>query len=291
MSQPDPSIAWHNGQLVPHRSLSLSLHDLGVRQSVIAVERLRTYDLQVAQLEAHAVRWRRTLDELYLPLMVDVQDLRQRISSLLDANRQWISEYQDCGIVLMATPGESVAGKHHSSNEWMHLQSINHAVMERHRTAGQRLFITDIEQPSERCWPRDIKVRCRLHYYLADQQAREHHPDAAGLLVDHDGTVTETSHSNVVIVRDGEVWAPPPDQVLPGVTMEVVRSACAQLEIAWHRERLWPAEVREADEVWMMGTDGGLWFASHVDGAAKPLPKEGSLFGQVLRQFDQLVRK
>ncbi len=294
MSHTLPLTAWHNGQLVPHRSLSVSLQDLGIRQSVIAVERLRTYGHQVAQLEAHIVRWRRTLDELYLPIAVDSESLRWRIESLMDANRAWLSEVGDCGIVMMATPGEAAPAPAVTTpfgNEWMHLQAIQHSIVERHRAAGQRLFITDVEQPSDRCWPRDIKVRCRLHYYLADQQAREHHPDAVGLLVDHDGTVTETSNSNIAIVRQGEVWAPPVEQVLPGVTMEAVRQACEELGLVWHDERLWPAEIREAEEVWLMGTDGGLWFASHIDGAAKTVDGPPDLFRRVLPQFDQIVRQ
>lgn len=297
MSSASPETAWHNGEFVDANRLFVSVDDIGFRQGVVAVERMRTYGGRVAALEAHVVRWRRTLEELYLTTPVDLETIRQRVVMLLERNRRWIDQVGDCGIVMLATPGSAgyqatghgAQGDH--SNEMMHLLKLNHPRIEQHRQAGQRLFITNVEQPSGKCWPRDIKVRCRLHYYLADQQAREHHPDAVGLLIDHDGTVTETSVANIAIVRSGKVLAPPLEQVLPGITQQIVEEACRKIGMMWESERLWPAEIREADEVWLMGTDGGLWFASHVDGHPIGGDAPAMHFRKALAAFDQLVRE
>ena len=279
-----PLIAWQNGSFIPEADLRISVNDIGFRQSVIAVERLRTYHGRVAALDAHIVRWRRTLEELYLNIQVDVDELRERMERLLERNRDWLNVVGDCGIVLLATPGLSggVAGV----NELCHLISLDLQKIAQHRQSGQPVFITDVEQPSAKCWPRDIKVRCRLHYYLADTQAREHHPAAIGVLTDHDGTITETSVANIAVVRGGRVIAPPKDQVLPGITQQQVERCCEALSIPWTYERLWPAQVREADELWLMGTDGGLWFANRIDGAAISDGKPGEYFAQALAAFD-----
>jgi branched-chain amino acid aminotransferase len=286
-----PPIAWHNGQFVSAAELCISLDDIGFRQGVVAVERMRTYTGKVAALEPHIVRWRRTLEELYLATPVDLEQIRERASALLEHNRDWLTNAGDCGIVMLATPGIVLpAGGHPAPNEIMHLMPISHSKVERHKNLGQPVFVTDVEQPSGKCWPRDIKVRCRLHYYLADMQAREHHPDAIGLLIDHDGTITETSVANLAIVRGGKVFSPPVDQVLPGVTQQLVREACCKVGLEWHDERLWPSEVREAEEVWLMGTDGGLWFANRVDGHPIHQQKPGVFYQQVQAAFEHLVR-
>jgi len=293
-----PTTAWHNGNFVPAEKLFVPVDDAGFRQGVIAVERLRTYDGRVTAVESHVVRWRRTLEELYLTIAVDVDEIRLRIDRLLSENKAWIDDVGDCGIVMLATPGSLHASDPvhafdpvQRANEMMHLIPIDHQKIARHRSEGQPLFITDVEQPSGNCWPRDIKVRCRLHYYLADQQARDHHPDAVGLLIDQDGTITETSVANLAIVRKGKIISPSMDQVLPGITQELVQQVSAEAGMEWQYGRLWPAEIREADEVWMMGTDGGLWFANRVDGAKVAGEQAGALYSRFLPLFDRLVRR
>jgi branched-chain amino acid aminotransferase len=289
-SCPQPQVAWHNGRLIPANQLVVSVDDIGFRQGATAVERLRTYNGQAIAIELHLIRWRRTLEELYLSIGVDLPTIKERISQLLDANQEWIDEFGDCGIVLLATPGLISSGQVETTpNEMAHLIPLAHDRIARHRLEGQPLFITNVEQPSSQCWPRDIKVRCRMHYYLADRQAHEHHPSAVGLLLDSDGTITETSVANLAIVRNGRVFSPPGDQVLPGVTQQLVEQACDAIGVGWQTERLWPAEVREADEVWLMGTDGGLWFANRVDGANVGDGKPGSVYRAVLSQFDRMV--
>jgi len=287
-----PTMAWQNGIFTPFDDVHVPLNDAGFRQGVVAVERLRTYHGAVAALEAHIVRWRRTLEELYISMSIDVEMIERRIDQLLKENQGWLNDVGDCGIVMLATPGSPVEiGSIARPNEMMHLIAIDHQKVERHRVHGQPLFVTNVEQPSGKCWPRDIKVRCRLHYYLADQQAHEHHLDSVGLLVDHDGTVTESSVANIAIVKNGKVMLPPIDQVLPGITQQIVQSACVQAGVSWQYERLWPAEIREADEVWLMGTDGGLWFANRVDGAKIATGGPGNLYSICLPIFDQMIRE
>ena len=295
MSDRSPSKAWHNGRIVSSSELFVSVDDAGFRQGVIAVERLRTYDGRVTALQAHIVRWRRTLEELYLTVPVDLEEIHHRISQLLSENNDFLRTNHDCGIVMLATPGilthgSSTTASSGDANEILHLSPLNYDLIARHRNEGQPMFVTDVEQPSGKCWPRDIKVRCRLHYYLADQQARQHHHASVGLLIDHDGTVTETSVANIAIIRDGCVVSPPIDQVLPGVTQQLVKDACQGNGIRWVYERLWPAEIREADEVWLMGTDGGLWFANRVDGSSIYGQLPGQIYTKILAEFDRLVR-
>jgi len=291
MSDHLPTKAWHNGKFVDTNELNVSVDDVGFRQGVIAVERMRTYDGRVTALEAHIVRWRRTLEELYFTVSVDSNEIRNRIAQLLTENSDFLRRTRDCGIVMLATPGiMNPSSQHNAYTEMLHLLPLDHDRLGRHRIEGQPVFITDVEQPAGKCWPRDIKVRCRLHYYLADQQARQHHNSAVGLLIDHDGTVTETSVANIAIVRDGQILSPPAEQALPGITQDLVRQACSGLGFRWEYERLWPSEIREADEVWLMGTDGGLWFANRVDGRPVGDQRPGRIYEKILAEFDRLVR-
>ena len=265
--------------------LLVSVDDYGFRQSVIAVERLRTYGGRPASLPDHIIRWRRTLDHLAIPLLVDQQAIAARIAELIRRNDAWCRQQGDFGITMLATPG-CVPLDGAAATEILHLNPLNHAKIQHHRDAGQPLIITDIQQPSEKSWPRDIKVRCRLHYYLADRAARQIDPGAVGALLDADGSVTETSVANLAIGRDGGIVSPPSAQVLPGITQQVVQRVTEQLGLTWSHATLFPADLRQADEVWLMGTDGGLWFVDRVDGVSIAGGRPGPIYQKVLRDFD-----
>jgi branched-chain amino acid aminotransferase len=78
------------------------------------------------------------------------------------------------------------------------------------------------------------------------------------LLVRQDGTVTEGSRSNVFVVRDGEVFTAPDEDVLQGVTRQAVCQVCEEQGIKLTKRRLMKAEVATADAVVITGTTPGV---------------------------------
>ncbi len=245
------------------RDIHLSIDDLGFRQGVTAVERLRTYEGAAFAVNQHLQRFAATTSALSIkPLPHD--GLSLQISELLKRNASVIGG-RDMGITIFATPGLIGSGQ----PTWaMHLNELDVDRIQTRRRVGVPLRITAVQQPAAACWPRSLKVRNRLQYYLADMAAG----DAAGLLVDADGSVTETSTANVAILRKGQIISPPPDQVLPGVTMSHAKRLAESVGMTWVHRRLFPGDLHAAREVWLMGTDAGLWFAHRVDDRVKPEP-------------------
>lgn len=267
--------------------IGIGLNDIGFRQSVVAVERLRTYNGRVLQLASHLVRYRRTLDFLGIDLCVERETFAPIISELIHRNQIWCDQERDFGITLLATPGESAS----SPTSIIHLNPLDHSKIRQQRTSGQPLVVTAVKQPARECWPRDIKVRCRLHYYLADREARQFAGGAIGVLIDHDGSVTETSVANLAVVVKGEIISPPSEQVLPGITQALVQRLAMETGISWRNEIIYPAELRAADEVILMGTDGGIWFANRVDGQPIHDQQPGEVYKQLLTSFDRYVEQ
>lgn len=289
---------------IPERSnwqilgqVGISVDDIGFRQSVVAVERLRTYSGRVIELRPHLIRYRRTLDFLGINACIDEAVIADRIDELIAQNESWCAGEVDFGITMLATPGEitesrpGVDAKTSNVTQILHLNPLDHQKVRRHQTSGQPLVVTDVKQPPMECWPRDIKVRCRLHYYLADRRARDFASNAVGVLIDSDGSITETSVSNLAIVVNGEIVSPPSEQVLPGVTQDLVWRLASELSIPWRHETIYPAELRDADEVLLMGTDGGVWFANRVDGHPINGLRPGAVYQKLLEGFDRYVRR
>lgn len=274
---------------VPLSHVGIGVNDVGFRQSVVAVERLRTYGGSVLELRPHLTRYRRTLDFLGIEINIDDSVILNRICELIERNKLWCDCENDFGITMLATPGDSTSVMQTDATQILHLNPLDHLKISQQQSAGQPLVVTSVKQPAAECWPRDIKVRCRLHYYWADRQARQFSSDGIGVLVDADGSITETSVANLAIVVQGEIVSPPREQVLPGVTQDLAQRIAADLAIPWRTETIYPAELRAADEVILMGTDGGIWFANRVDGHPISDERPGEVYQELLSGFDRYV--
>ncbi len=274
-----------NGRWVPHSEMTLSIDDVGFRQGVTAVERLRTYGGRIFALDAHLRRWEWSTSKLGIDPLPSIQATESLLSELLQRNAAFV-QAQDVGITMFATPG--VVGQS-TPTLGMHLNRLNDERIELHRQRGQAIVVTDVRQPPASCWPRSIKTRSRIHYYLADAFAAQHHADSLGVLIDDDGTITETSTSNIAVVCSDAIYSPPADRVLAGVTQLMIELLAQDASISWTKTPVSVSQLVDADEVLLMGTDGGIWFGNSVSNHAIGNGEPGSVFLALRERFDQLV--
>lgn len=262
------SIGYLDGRWIDVRDMAIAIDDAGFFQGVTAVERLRTWGGRLPLVDSHLLRFQHTIAALHIEGLPDTEGLRSLIGQLLSRNRSGT----DTGIVLFATPGRK-GGPADAGNVQptlgLHQTPLDHARLEALRQDGQPLVVTAVRQPSPECWPRHIKVRSRIHYYLADRIARDVDPTALGVLLDDDGSITETSMANILIVRDGRLVVPPPDRILPGVTLATVCQLASERGIVVERQPISVAWLRAADEVLLTGTEPGVWPVRGIDGVPK----------------------
>lgn len=268
--------------------MQIGVNDVGFRQGVTAVERLRTYSGRLFALDEHLGRWQRSITQLSIAGLPSELAIRAIIEDLLAKNAALLQTEGDVGLTMFATPGE-LGGD--GPTLGLHLNRLNHAVNKTRREHGQPLVVTNVRQPDPDCWPRSIKVRSRIHYYRADAIARAVDEDAVGILLDNDGSVTETSIANLAIVQAGRIVSPPADRVLPGITQSVVESIAAAAAIQWSNRAITVAELQQAEEVLLMGTDGGIWFASSLDDQRIGNGSPAEVYLCLRERFDALVRR
>lgn len=102
---------------------------------------------------------------------------------------------------------------------------------------------------------------------------------AAETILFRDGQLTEASSSNVFIVRDGVVLAPPKDHlVLPGITYDVVIEIARAREFQIEVRPVSEAEVRDADEIWVTSSTKEVLAVTTLDGKPVGDGKPGLLF-------------
>ncbi len=257
------TIGFLGNNWVPRNQMVISIEDVGFRQGVTAVERLRTYGQTVFSIEAHLDRWQHSTAEMGLSGLPVLSDIEALIHELLRRNRTFLESEKDVGITLFATPGTLKSGSHTFG---LHINRLDFPTIRQRQTSGQPLVITDVQQPAPQCWPRSIKARSRMHYFLADAAAQRQDPAASGVLIDNDATITETSISNIALVKTDGIHSPPRDRVLRGITQAFVEELARELGIQWKHSAISADDLLNADEVLLMGTDGGLWFADRVNG-------------------------
>ena len=85
------------------------------------------------------------------------------------------------------------------------------------------------------------------------------------VLLDAEGCVTEGAGFNVFVVSNGVV-ATPDAGMLEGITRQSVIELCAELGIPMEVRAMPAASLREADEIFLATTAGGIMPASRIDG-------------------------
>ena len=155
---------------------------------------------------------------------------------------------------------------------------------------GASLATTDVQQVAAECWPRDLKCRSRMHYYLADKAAAARYPGARALLTDADGYVTEASTANLIVYNGDEgVVAPPHDKVLPGISLAVLLQLADKLRIPYGQRDLRPEDIATADEVMLSSTPFCLLPVTEFNGQPIGEAGGGPVYRRLLEAWSQLV--
>lgn len=262
-----PAISFLNGKWIDQAELQIRVDDFGFFQGATAVERLRTWSGNLPPLEDHLLRFANSTKELRIGGLPATDELIRLIHQLLEKN----AREHDFGITMFATPGRRGSQQ---PTLCLHLTSLDFGRISVLQQRGQPLVITTIQQPAPACWSRAIKVRCRLHYYLADLEANDQIAGGLGVLLDSDGSITETSTSNIIVCNGRSLLLPPEDRVLPGIMAKTVCRLANEAGWKIQRRILMPGDLHSAEEVWLTGSEVGLWFANQVDSKQKPLARQ-----------------
>ncbi|MGT2466878.1 aminotransferase class IV [Mesorhizobium atlanticum] len=86
------------------------------------------------------------------------------------------------------------------------------------------------------------------------------------LILDFNGNVAEGPGFNVFCVKDGKLSTPAAG-VLPGITRRTVFDLCAEASLSAVATEVSVASLKEADEVFITSTAGGLMPVTMIDGA------------------------
>lgn len=250
-------ILW-NDEIRPRDEVRLTIEDRGYYFGDGVYEVFRLYHGILFEKEAHLARLERSAREVRIPLPASPAEIGERLERLAA-----VSGVAEGTLYMQITRGE--APRTHAFPENARPVLIGYCTEMKRPFAEMQNGIRVITAPDIRWHRCDIKTLNLLPNVLAKQEAKERGAQEA--VLHRDGTVTECSSSNVMIVKDGVIRTHPADNhILHGITRAVVLRLAAELKLPVREEAFSLEELFAADEVFITGTTVEITPIAEIDG-------------------------
>ncbi len=287
-------LAFLNGRMIPAAELTIPVYDAGFVLGATVSEQLRTFGGKLYKLEEHLARLQRGLEITGIDAGCSVEQLAASANELAAANHRLLDPADDLGLTIFITPGPYATFAppevERRATIGMSTYALPFQLWADKYERGERLSTSGMRQVDKASWPRDMKHRSRMHYYLADQAARRDHPGTRPLLLDKYGYVNETPTANVVAFRASEgIVSPPRSEILPGITLAALAELSESFGVPFVERSLSLDDLRSADEAWLTSTPFCLLPVTQLDDAPIGDGRPGPVYRKLLEAWGKQV--
>ncbi|MBB3256185.1 D-alanine transaminase [Paraburkholderia bannensis] len=296
---PEP-LVWLNGELTPLSEARVPVLDRGFIfgdgiYEVVPVYVLETGDEQAAQetvrvpfrIAQHLARLSRSLDKVGIANPFDEAGWRALIARVIEANEAAGALARDAHANVYVQVTRGVAKRGHAFPAGITptvFVMVNPLVMP---GAAQRAAGVACVTAEDRRWLNcDIKATSLLGNVLMAQNAVEHGVFETIQL--RDGFVTEASSSNVWIVKDGVLYAPPrSNKILEGIRYGLIEELALDCGLRFEARELDEAALRSADELLVSSATKEILPVVALDGAAVGSGKPGPVYAALYEAYQR----
>lgn len=290
------SIVYLNGQFVPASAAHIAIFDAGVVLGATVTEMTRTFRHQPWRLEQHVARLFRSLRYTRMDIGMSADQLVAVSRELVARNAALLRPEEELGVVHFVTAGEfpvyaGSAGRTARTTPTVCIHSfpMPFQLWAKKARDGQHLITPSIRHVPPQCYDPKMKYRSRMHYYLADHEARVADPEAAALLLDLDGNVTETGGSNFLIVENGTIVSPTTRNILPGISRDMVIALAEKLGIPFVERDFQVYNVINADEAFTSSTPYCLLPVTRINGLPIGDGRPGPIYRRLMQAWSDAV--
>jgi branched-chain amino acid aminotransferase len=277
---------------VPFSQAALPVWDLGVVGGLAVTEMARTYAHRPFRLERHIDRLVGSCRQLGIPMRYSSSQLREFAMDLVQHNAAMIQPDTDLGIVMFVTAGSNATYLDGKVSEFgttvVHTFPLPLASWRTAALQGVRLVVPATRQIPEDSLPIRCKIRNRLHWWLADQEASRIQTGARALLLDHQEDVTETSTAAFHVIIDGVVCTPD-GGVLDSMSSRVVQELCDSSQIPFRRCRVPSSHLAQCSEAFLSSSASCLLPVSSINGRTTGTTIPGPVCKQLQSAWSELV--
>jgi len=269
-----------NGRFLPLAEAGISPLDRGFLYGDGVYEVIPVYSRRPFRIDEHLKRLQATLDGIKLANPLTADAWKTVVLKLIDA-----APWDDQSIYLQVTRGADDKRDHAFPPASVPSTAFAFASPLVTTSAEVRAQgVSAITVPDLR-WSRcDLKVISLLANVLARQQAVEQ--GCAEALLIRDGFMKEGAASNIFVIKDGVLCAPPKTNLmLPGITYDVILELAEANNLPLKIAEIEETELRAADEVWMTSSTKEILAITTLDGAPVGTGKPGPLGEQMWQWY------
>lgn len=280
-------IIYLNGEFMPLEEARVPVLDRGFIFGDGVYEVIPVYSRHPFRLSEHLRRLQRSLDSIRLPNPLSNAEWGKLVQDLVARNTS-----DDQSVYFQITRG--AARRAHEfprdAKPTVFMMSSPLVTPPREQVENGVACITATDFRWLKC---DVKSISLLGNCLLKQLAVD--ADAAEVILFRDGYLTEASASNVLIVREGVLLAPPKNHlILPGITYDVVLELAAANRFPLEVREVSEREVRAAQEIWVTSSTKEVLAVTTLDGRAVGDGKPGAVFRHIhalYQDFKQSVMR
>jgi D-alanine transaminase len=272
-----------NGQFLPLEEARIPVMDRGFLFGDGVYEVIPVYSRRPFRLREHLARLQGSLDGIRLTNPHSPEGWERLIAHIVA-----LAESEDQGIYLQVTrgPGPRDHAFPKVIQPTVFLLPLALTPPPRELVESGVAVITAQDNRWLRC---DIKATALLANVLLRQLSVD--AGCAETLLLRDGWLSEGAASNVFVVADGCLLAPPESHLmLPGVTYGVVLELARQLGLDHAVRPIPEAELRAASEVWITSSTKEILAVTRLDGERVGDGRPGPLFQRVYAAYQDYKR-
>ena len=290
-------IAWQDGNFLPRHQLSISPSDAGFVLGATVTEQLRTIQGKIFGADAHADRLSNSLRDVGIAPYETIEAIFSAADHVATHNHEVLTKGgkasdNDLGVVIFITPGlmaSQNSGLPGKPSTTIHTFPLAFNLWADAYEFGTSLRCVTVRQVPKDCWSITAKVRSRLHYFLAEQEASACEKGSRPVLAHADGRISETSTANIAALHGRTIVTPPREDALPGISMGYLKNISEGAGFQWETNSLTRENLLSADEVFLTSTPWCLLAATRIDGEIIGQKSPGPAFRKLLDAWSDNV--
>lgn len=282
-------LVYVNGEFVAKSKATVSVFDHGVLYGDGVFEGIRAYNGSVFKLDEHVDRLFDSAKVIHLEIPLSRHEMAEAILETVRKN-----ELRDAYIRVVVTRGAGDLGVDPASCKTPTLFVIAEPSQSSLGSGLPRLVslvTSSVRRDPVDGTSHEVKSLNYLNSILAKMEARRAGADDA-LMLDHRGFVSESSASNLFIVKDNKVSTPATSSgILHGITRARIIRLCSDLGLDVQEKDITPFELLTADEAFLVGTKSEMLAVGAVNGTKIGSGTVGPVVRRLASEFAKIVAR
>jgi branched-chain amino acid aminotransferase len=284
---PQELYCYLNGKIVKEGQAVVSPFDRGFLWGDGVYEITPCFNRRLYRLKDHLNRLYRSLRYVRIDLGMGQEELEKLTLDLQAMNLSHLGEESVYRVGHWVTRGmdtpSMVARVAGPPTLFIFWRPVAMETVERSLAEGVTLAIVPTRRVPPQCLETRAKVTSKLNQILAELEADA--MDSLSLMLDIHGNVAENSIANFFIVKSGILWTPPAQNILEGITRNVVFELSSRLKISLEERHLSLYDLAQSEEFFITSSATGVTPVREVNGIRPSSPVPGPVTKRLMKAF------